>query len=220
MKPQLCDKNMNFIIKTLAALILITAGFMSLYAQDCSPPPTSSGIPLDIMKGCRMVGMARVFENEKKEPTMGNIRRYLLGKQGYIKPTSNARIRISGDVLIMDVSWYAPKNTIPDTAQLIFIVYSYTLLKYKNKNKLIINIDGKPLLSENLDQGNSMGGIAEIFLLRMKYSDFLKFTEAKKITIRLGKIKLSLKSEDIKALNDLNETTKQLKPPPPVIDVM
>ena len=206
---------MNFIIKNLAAFILIIVGFAAFYGQD-KLPPLSIPIPLG-MKESRMVGKARVFENDKQKPISGQIRRYLLGNESYISPAPNARIQISGDVLIMDVSWYAPKNIIPDTAQLKFIVYSNTLLKYKNKNKLIISIGGKPLLSENLDQGNSMGGIAEIFLLRMKYSDFLKFTEAKKITIQLGKIKLALKSEEIEALNDLKETTKQLKPPlPPV----
>jgi hypothetical protein len=68
-------------------------------------------------------------------------------------------------------------------------------------------------LSEDTDIGPSIV-IAEQFSFEMKYTDFLKFTEAKQITIQLGETKIKLKSEDIEALNELNKTTKELKPPP------
>lgn len=202
---------MNCIIKNLAALTLTVMGFTSFYAQDCSPPP--SAIPID-MKGCRMVGKARVFDNEKKEPISGGINRYLLGKQSYIKPAPNAKSRLIGDILIMNLSWYAPRSIIPNSVQLGFTLYSNKLLKYKYKNKLIIFVDDKQLLAETLEQRFSFV-IAEKFYLQMKYSDFLKFTEAKKVTIQLGKVKIVLKPEDIEALNDLNKSTKQLKTLPP-----
>ncbi len=46
----------------------------------------------------------------------------------------------------------------------------------------------------------------------MKYKDFLKFSEAKDITIQLGKAKINLKPQHIVALNELNKTVKELKP--------
>lgn len=207
---------MNSIIKNLAVITLTIAEITSLYAQDCLPP--QSLIPVD-MKGCRIIGRARVFENEKKELTSGGIKRYLVGKQSYIKPAPNARIRVSGNVLIMNLSWHAPKSMIPESAHLGFLLYSNTLLKYKYKSKLIIFVDGKQLVSETLEQGTSIE-IAERFFLRMKYLDFLKFTGAKRITIQLGKLKIALKPKDIEALNDLNKTTKQLKLPPSPVNYM
>lgn len=152
-----------------------------------------------------------------KEETNNSVFLYILGKRSDIIPAPNATLRTIKNVLAMRIGCNAPRNVMPQFARLTFTLYSNTLLKHKNKNKLIIYISGKPLLSENLEQGNSMGGIAENFSLEMKYADFLKLTEAEKVTIQLGKIKIVLKPKDIKALNDLNKTTKQLKLPPPSI---
>jgi len=46
----------------------------------------------------------------------------------------------------------------------------------------------------------------------MRYKDFLKFSEAKDITIQLGKAKIKLQTQHIEALNELNKTVKDLNP--------
>ncbi len=82
------------------------------------------------------------------------------------------------------------------------------LSKYNDNHKINIYLEGNMLLSENIAVSSSII-IAEKFSFEMKYKDFLKFSEAKDITIQLGKAKIKLQTQHIEALNELNKIVKK-----------
>jgi hypothetical protein len=199
---------MNFAFKNLVVIVLAIGAAASCYAQDCS-----SIIQVNLPKECYPVdGNVGSYYNKTSNTRGSGLTLNLLGKPSNISPAPNATIRVSKDVLRMSVWYHAPGSIIPLTIGLNLTSFSPTPSKYKDNHRLTIYLDDKLLLSENLEVMIS-GGIYERLLLQMKYTDFLKFTEAKKVTVQLGKTKIKLKPKDIEALNELNKTTKDLKPP-------
>lgn len=199
---------MNFALKNLLAIVLAIGVVVSCYAQDCS-----SLNKVNLPKECYpAVDKAYSYYDKDSDSAGGGLNLLLLGNRSDI--LRELYIYVRKDVLIMFVSHYAPRSIIPTSVGFEITSYSKEPSKYKNNHRLTIYVYDKLLLSENLEVRTS-GGIVEKFLLEMKYTDFLKFTEAKKVTIQLGETKIELKPEQVEALNDLNKTTKQLKPPPP-----
>jgi hypothetical protein len=197
-----------FVVKSLVTICLAIIGVVSIYAQQCPPAlPDTRQIPLS---ECRMIANGKGTYREK-DNIAADLRLYILGNSTDV--VHGANIRVNKDVLIMSVGYFALGKIIPTSVRLELTSFSTTPSKYKENHKLIIYLDDKPFLSKDTEAGVSIV-IAEKFSLEMKYADFLKFTEAKQITIEMGETIIKLKSEDIKALNELNKTTKELKPPP------
>ncbi len=202
---------MVFVVKSLVTICLAIVGVVPIYSQQCPPLlPDTRQIPLS---ECRMIANGKGSYWEKDNAIGASISLYILGKPIDVVSTPNALIRVNKDVLTMSIGYYAPRKIIPMSVRLNLTSYSSIPSKYKENHKLTIYLDDKPLLSEEAEAGSSIV-IAEKFSLEIKWADFLKFTEAKKITIQLGETKIKLKPEDIEALNELNKTTKELKPPP------
>ena len=201
---------MMFVLKSLVTICLAILGAVPIYSQQCHPLlPDTQQIPLS---ECRIIANGKGGYWNKDNTISAGISFYLLGKPGDVVHTPNAGIRINKDSLTMKIGYYAPGKIMPTSVQLDLKSFSTTPSKYKENHKLTIYLDGKPLLSKDASAISSIV-IAEIFSLEIEYADFLKFTEAKQITIQLGETKIKLKSEDIEALNELNKTTKELKPP-------
>jgi hypothetical protein len=202
---------MMFVVKGLVTICLAIMGVASIYTQQCPPQlPDTKQIPLS---ECRVIANGKGRYWNKDNAISAGISLYLLGKPGDVVSTANAGIRVNKDSLTMSIGYYAPRKIMPISVSLNLRSLSTKPTKYKENHKLTIYLDGKPFLSKDAEAESSII-FGEIFSLRMEYTDFLKFTEAKQITIQLGETKIKLKSEDIEALNELNKTTKELKPPP------
>lgn len=179
---------MKYIFTTLIVLILVSSAIIS-YGQNSS--------------------------SDKSQFTSEGVRLYLLGKKSDVVPAPNAQLRVINDVLIMRLGYYAPRNFIPPTIYLELTSFSAKSPKYKDNSMLTIFIDDKPIMTENMELQGSIFGIAEKFYNSdIKFNDFLKFTAGKKVKIQFGNTIIELKDEEIKALNDLNETTNHLVYPP------
>lgn len=203
---------MKIAIKILVPIVLALSEVASLYAQQCPPSlPDTRQLPLN---ECRMIANGKGFHWQKDNSMGAGVYLRILGKSSDVIYAPNAEMRVNTDVLDMGVFYYAPKRIIPTSVHLKLRSFSTIPSKYKTNHKLTIYLDDKPLLSADAEVGNSIV-IAEQFYLEIKYTDFLKLTEAKKITVQFGETKIKLKPADIEALNDLNLTTKELKPAPP-----
>jgi hypothetical protein len=176
--------------------------------QECYPLLPD---PKPILLGeCRLIADGRGHFSNSKYGMGADLKLYLLGKQTDIVPTNNATYQVNNDVLTMRLSYRAPESIIPTSAYLELRSFSTKPRKYETNHKLTITVDDKLILSDDLEMRSSIV-IAEIFTYSMKFTDFLKFTEAKQITFQFGETTIKLKAEDIKALNELNKTTNGLK---------
>jgi hypothetical protein len=204
-----------FVVKSLVTICLAIIGVVSIYAQQC--PSAFPGVPQLPLSECRMIANGKGTYKEKDNAIEAELRLYILGK-----PTDvvvyGANRRVNKDVLIMSVGYVAFGNIMPTSVTLDLKSFSRTPSKYKENHKLTIYLDDKPFLSKDAAMLGSIefdeNFSVEKFSLEMEYADFLKFTEAKQITIQMGETIIKLKSEDIEALNELNKTTKELKPLP------
>lgn len=201
---------MKLAIRIILAMHLAGVGCM-LTAQDCAstfaPPSADSGYT------CRMFGDVRVGASQTSEWTAADLRTRLLGKPDDIIPTENARFRVKNDVLIMGLGFYTRRDVEPVFARLGLTSYSSTPSKYEKNSTLTISHDDKPLFSERMRMTNSIG-IAETFTLEIKYADFLKLINTKKVTVQFGETLIEFNSDTINALGALL-ITRKLKPPPP-----
>lgn len=214
----------KFVVKSLMAMALAIGGFVSIYAQQC---PTDTSVPHSPPQNpppldeCQLIANGKGTFWQSKNAMGASIRLYIMGKPTDIyKPSYAMEPLIYRDVLIMRLGYYAPRKIRPMSVNFELMSYSPTAFKYEANHKITIYLDDNPLLSKDAEATSLMVDIKrsiniEKFTVEMEFGDFLKFTEAKNITIQLGETKIKLKSEDIEALNELNKTTKELKFPPP-----
>jgi len=192
---------MKLTLKFLAAIIFALSSVASCYAQT-PPPPVQPPPP---MKPARNVGNAKVFYFEKQNQTKASVYLYILGEV--------ADIYQKKDVLTMEVGYQVAGNkaTEPKSIYLFLTSYSGEGLKYKDNHKLTFYLDDKRLLSEDSVVRSSSYApqkiSSESFALpEIKYKDFRKILEAKKVTLQFGQTKIDLKPEVIQGLRDLNKT--------------
>jgi hypothetical protein len=185
-------------MKLTTLLFIILFLTLPCLAQECRFPPSNN---------CRTQGKANVIYTENPKATQASILVYLIGKPEDITPNKYAGYDIKNDILTLYVSYYAYENIVPDEFR-ILLGHSFTVSsKYKDKQKLVIYVNDKQVLSKELEKSDD-------FSLYIRYTDFRQLIEAKKITIEFGEAKVELKPEAIEALNDLYKTTELLNPRP------
>jgi hypothetical protein len=195
---------MKLIFKVLVINLLAAGMITSCYSQNCSPQ-------LNLPKECYTVeGKVYSSSDKKYNSKRASLLLFLLGKPSNRSNGPNATILVSEDFLKMSIYYSASSNVLPEIVTFEFTLFSNELSKYNDNRKIIIYLKDNVLLSENVALSNSIS-IAEHFSFEMKYKNFLKFSEAKDITMQLGKTKIKLKPQHIEALNELNKTVKEFK---------
>jgi hypothetical protein len=182
--------------------MLVVIGSTCNHAQTSSIQPPAAAQPE------RIIGKAEVYYFENKNQTKASVYLYILGQV--------ADIYQKKDVLTLEVGYeIAGKKAVePKDVYLILTSYSGEGLKYKENHKLTIYIDDKLLLSEDTIELFSryypQKISSESFKLpKIKYTEFLKWIEGKKVTLQFGEAKIDLNTEVITALQDLKKTIEK-----------
>jgi hypothetical protein len=160
-----------------------------------------------------MFGDVKLETFRSPEWTSAGVYTHLQGKPSDVVSGPND-IRVADDVLKLRIGFFARGNIIPDSAGIEITSFSPTRFKYKNDSRMIIFIDGAPIVSEGMEVQGFFGGIAERLSATIKYADFLKLTNANKVTLQLGQTEIRFKREVLHALNGMSDLTKELKPRP------
>jgi len=195
---------MKLIFKVLVINLLVIGTVAFCYSQKCSPQ-------LNLPKECYTVE-GKVYSSSIKTYDLkrASLLLFLLGKPSNRSTGPNGTILVSEDFIKMEIYYNSSNNRLPEIVTFEFTLFSNELSKYNDNRKITIYIEDNVLLSENVAVSNSIS-IAEHFSFEMKYKNFLKFSEAKDITMQLGKTKIKLKPQHIEALNELNKTVKEFK---------
>lgn len=191
---------MKLFFQTLIIAIFLLCNFVLCFAQCGQFPPSNN---------CRMEGKASVYYTENPKATRASVFFYLIGKPEDITPNKFASYYIKNDILTMNVGYFAYNNFVPDEINIKLTPLFTSPSKYQDKQKIAIYLDGKHLLSHDVEKFN-----LESFYLEIRYTDFRQIIEAKKITVQFGEAKVELKPETIEALKDLYKTMEQLTPKP------
>jgi hypothetical protein len=120
------------------------------------------------------------------------------------------------DVLEMEATYEVVGNkaTKPETVSFILSSYSSSGRKYKDDHKLTIYLDGAEFRSAETREWFSHddpGRISsETYVApRLKYADFLRLLEAKKVEMKFGQTRFTLSQDQVAVLRDLNRTVEQ-----------
>lgn len=198
---------MRFNYKNLIGIILAMCFTLCCYAQDCTAPGG------EIPKECYGIeGMVSSFYDKKSHYGRSSFSLFLIGTRAdTVRDPRNSVRRSSKDVLRMSVGYTWSGDHVPDYFDFSFVSYSENPFKYEDNHKLSIYIDDKSVLSENTENRGFYQTVKN-FSIEIKYSDYIKFLEAKKVAIQLGDTEIILKPDQIELLKELFKTTKEIKP--------
>ena len=193
---------MKTVLKLFFVVIAIMLWIVCATAQEQPSAP---------LRPNRTVGSAELYYFKEKNKARAQIRIYLIGKADDV---GSSREALSMDV-IFEVD--GMKVTQPRYVTIALSSHAPAKSKYHNDHDLHIHTQGlnessgmewntRVLSSSNLPSGGS----TEIFLTpAIEYSKFIRMASAHVVAITFGKTHVILKKEDIKALNDLNQTIEK-----------